>query len=226
MQGLDAGQPWFIYWLTESLEVLNQQGFDLTPEQKSRCVSYLRSCHNKEQGGFGGAPYHQSHIASSYAAILAIVNLGTQEAYDIVDVEGMRRFLKSVKNPFKFQNPGQTSGWNLVDDNGVPFKPTKVSEVNASLPGSVEIHKNGEIDMRGVYCSLVIADILNILDKDLRQGVGDFISSCQTYEGGISCVPFGEAHGGYTFCGFAALCILGETDRLNLDRLIDWLSAR
>ena len=50
----------------------------------------------------------------------------------------------------------------------MPFKPTKVSEVNASLPGSVEIHKNGEIDMRGVYCSLVIADILNILDKDLR----------------------------------------------------------
>jgi len=39
-------------------------------------------------------------------------------------------------------------------------------------------------------------------------------------------VPFGEAHGGYTFCGLAALVILKETHKLNLDRLIDWLSSR
>ena len=80
--------------------------------------------------------------------------------------------------------------------------------------------------MRGVYCAMVIGDILNILDEDLTRGVGDFIASCQTYEGGIACVPFGEAHGGYTFCGLAALCILKETHKLNLDRLIDWLSSR
>lgn len=56
-----------------------------------------------------------SHLASSYAAILAIVNIGTQEAYDLVDVEGMLRFLKSIKNNFKFEHAGQTSGWNLID---------------------------------------------------------------------------------------------------------------
>ena len=80
--------------------------------------------------------------------------------------------------------------------------------------------------MRGVYCAMVIADILNLLDDEFTRGVGDFISSCQTYEGGIACVPFGEAHGGYTFCGLAALVILKETHKLNLDRLIDWLSSR
>ena len=64
--------------------------------------------------------------------------------------------------------------------------------------------------MRGVYCAMVIADILNIKDPELTCGMGDFIASCQTYEGGISCVPFGEAHGGYTFCGLAALILLGE----------------
>ena len=56
-----------------------------------------------------------SHLASSYAAILAIVNIGTQEAFDLVDVEGMLRFLKSIKNNFKFEHAGQTSGWNLID---------------------------------------------------------------------------------------------------------------
>lgn len=31
---------------------------------------------------------------------------------------------------------------------------------------------------------------------------------CQTYEGGFSGTPGMEAHGGYTFCGLAALTLL------------------
>jgi prenyltransferase beta subunit len=70
---------------------------------KSKCCSYLRQCHNNEEGGFGGAPYHRSHIASSYAAMLAIVNIGTKEAYDIIDIEKMKKFLISVKNNHTFE---------------------------------------------------------------------------------------------------------------------------
>lgn len=66
----------------------------------------------------------------------------------------------------------------MVDKEGNKIVPKKVSEVIASLPGSVEIHINGEIDMRGVYCSMVIADILNILDPEITVGVGDFVASC------------------------------------------------
>ena len=36
----------------------------------------------------------------------------------------------------------------------------------------------------------------------------NYFGSCQTYEGGFSAVPGTEAHGGYTFCGFACLSIL------------------
>lgn len=84
-----------------------------------------------------------------------------------------------------------------------------------TLPGSVAIHVNGEMDMRGVYCFMVVADILNIVDSELTRGMGDFISKCQTYEGGIACAPFGEAHGGYTFCGFAALLLLDEAHKID-----------
>jgi prenyltransferase beta subunit len=41
-----------------------------------------------------------SHIASTYAAVLAIVNIGTEEAFSMIDVEGMKRFLLSVKNNY------------------------------------------------------------------------------------------------------------------------------
>jgi protein farnesyltransferase subunit beta len=82
--------------------------------------------------------------------------------------------------------------------------------------------------MRGVYCSLVVADILNLIDgnEEFTRGMGDFIASCQTYEGGITCIPFGEAHGGYTFCGLAALLILNESHKIDIERLIEWLCNR
>jgi protein farnesyltransferase subunit beta len=37
-------------------------------------------------------------LASTYAAVLALVILGTQEAYEIIDRQGMYRFLMAVKN--------------------------------------------------------------------------------------------------------------------------------
>ena len=77
MVGQDSGQPWFLYWLTNSLEAINFKDCCLTEEEKSRCCTYLRRCHNDQEGGFSGAPGLDSHLASTYAAILAIVNIGT-----------------------------------------------------------------------------------------------------------------------------------------------------
>jgi prenyltransferase beta subunit len=46
-------------------------------EDKSKCCAYLRKCHNDIEGGFSGAPGLMPHLASTYAAVLAIVNIGT-----------------------------------------------------------------------------------------------------------------------------------------------------
>ena len=102
MVGQDGGQPWFLFWNSQSLELLAQPNLRLDGEMKERCVDYLRQCHNSdEEGGFRGAPYIASHVASSYAAIIAIVNIGTKEAYDLVDLLQMKKYLLSVKNKFK-----------------------------------------------------------------------------------------------------------------------------
>jgi protein farnesyltransferase subunit beta len=83
------------------------------------------------------------------------------------------------------------------------------------------------MDMRGIYCALVVADILNLLpDPEITSGMADMIASCQTYEGGIASIPFGEAHAGYTFCGLATMIILGKTARLDLTRLANWIAKR
>jgi len=33
---------------------------------------------------------------------------------------------------------------------------------------------------------------------------------CQTYEGGFGACPGAEAHGGYSFCGYATLLLLNR----------------
>lgn len=43
---------------------------------------------------------------------------------------------------------------------------------------------------------------------------------CQTFDGGIGGVPGIEAHGGYAFCGLAAMEIISATDILDIPRLL------
>ncbi|XP_021719103.1 protein farnesyltransferase subunit beta-like [Chenopodium quinoa] len=92
--------------------------------------------------------------------------------------------------------------------------------------GSFRMHEKGEIDVRACYTAISVASILNILDHELVQNVGDYIMSCQTYEGGIAGEPGSEAHGGYTFCGLATMILINEVHRLDLPALINWVVFR
>ncbi|XP_075492895.1 protein farnesyltransferase subunit beta-like isoform X1 [Primulina tabacum] len=92
--------------------------------------------------------------------------------------------------------------------------------------GGFRMHDGGEIDVRACYTAISVASVLNILDDRLIENVGDYISSCQTYEGGIAGEPGSEAHGGYTFCGLAAMVLINDVHRLNLPSLINWVVFR
>jgi len=47
-----------------------------------------------------------------------------------------------------------------------------------------------------------------------------FACRCQTYEGGFAGGPGMEAHGGYSFCGLAALVMLGKQHLCDLPALL------
>ena len=65
-----------------------------------------------------------------------------------------------------------------------------------------------------------------IAKDELFSGTAEWLARCQTYEGGMGGEQGNEAHGGYTFCGVAALALLGRLELLQLPRLGRWLSAR
>ena len=86
--------------------------------------------------------------------------------------------------------------------------------------GGFRMHEDGELDIRATYCALNTGYLLHLLDEKLLRNVGSFLSSCQTYEGGISAEPGNEAHGGYAFCGLATGILSGTENQLDLDRLL------
>ena len=49
-----------------------------------RVVQFLSRCQDKN-GGFGGGPGQLAHLAPTYAAVLSLCILGTQEAFDCID---------------------------------------------------------------------------------------------------------------------------------------------
>ena len=90
------------------------------------------------------------------------------------------------------------------------------------------MHDGGETDVRGCYTALAVAHLCGIDDSYLRDGVPGFVRRCQTHEGGIAGEPGAEAHGGYAFCGLAAvtLCGVEARDALDLNELARWLTHR
>lgn len=89
--------------------------------------------------------------------------------------------------------------------------------------GSFCMHANGEVDMRGAYCALVAAKLTNVYTPDMFKGTEDWIAKCQTWEGGFGGCPGMEAHGGYAYCGLAALVLLGKTHVCRFSALLRWI---
>lgn len=95
-----------------------------------------------------------------------------------------------------------------------------------SPEGGFMMHDEGETDMRGTYCAIAVASMLHILTDELIEGVPEYVRRCQTFEGGIAGEAGLEAHGGYSYCGLSALCIIGQADALDLHAFLNWAVHR
>ncbi len=92
--------------------------------------------------------------------------------------------------------------------------------------GAFTMHEGGEVDIRGAYCAASVARLTNIATADMFDGTAQWIVGCQTYEGGFAGCPGAEAHGGYSFCGLAALVLLGHERLCDIDAVLRWTAKR
>lgn len=92
MAAADPSRPWFFYW---SLAALTLLGEDVSP-YRERLVETVRPIQNPG-GGFGGGFGQKSHLAATYATVLALMLVGGEGAYEVIDRRTMWKWLCSLK---------------------------------------------------------------------------------------------------------------------------------
>ena len=92
-QYLDASRPWLVYWIIHSLELLN---VSIQGQQKSDIINFLAKC-QCPSGGFAGGPGQVPHLAPTYAAVNALVILGGEEAYQVINREKLAQWMNKLR---------------------------------------------------------------------------------------------------------------------------------
>ncbi|CAG2181776.1 unnamed protein product, partial [Oppiella nova] len=93
-QCLDASRPWLTYWITHSLAILD---LDSHLELNAiKIIKFLTNCKNKE-GGYGGGPQQISHLATTYAAVNALVTLCSESALKSINRQEIKKFIIEMK---------------------------------------------------------------------------------------------------------------------------------
>jgi protein farnesyltransferase subunit beta len=182
-----------------------QQQIPSPSPPKEEIAAFLASC-QAPSGGFGGGPYQRPHLAPTYAAVAALVTLGSDEALRVIDRPGLRAFLLRCADEARLRQGGvgaETGG-------GAATIPAGNADDNTGGGGFAMHEGGGEVDARSCYTALAAAELagLDVLEIAARAGASVFLSRCQTYEGGCGGEPGNEAHGGYTYCCAAAAGIL------------------
>eukprot|EP00941_MAST-03F_sp_MAST-3F-sp1_P003372 g3372.t1 len=91
---LDASRPWLVYWMVHGLSLLGARPEPLFP----RIVDFLQRCQNQLTGGFAGGPQQLAHLAPTYAAVLALASISTEEALSVPNRGKMYRWMMSLKH--------------------------------------------------------------------------------------------------------------------------------
>ncbi|KAK0742362.1 terpenoid cyclases/protein prenyltransferase alpha-alpha toroid [Apiosordaria backusii] len=203
----DASRPWFLYWCLSGLAMLGED----VREYRDAVRETARSMQNPT-GGFGGGGGQLSHLATTYAVVLAIALVGGEETYEVIDRRGMWRWLGGLKQ--------RDGGFEVCKGGEEDIRGAYCAAVIITL-----------LDLPLDLTPDSPAYKPDDPSFNLLTGVADYVRRCQTYEGGISGQPSAEAHGAYAFCALGCLALLGHPAKvipeyLNLPSLLSWLSSR
>ncbi|KAJ5923488.1 hypothetical protein N7454_008733 [Penicillium verhagenii] len=205
---------------------------DLQDATLEKCLPFLKGIQSSQSGPFNacGVPALQrdSHVTFAYDSLEdypgGFMSLDSSRPW--MAYWGLASLYLMGEDPTRFRERWQWLGRLKQAD------------------GSFRVCEGGERDVRGGYCVMAILSLLDLPVElppncearqaglqNLTDGLAQYMSRCQTYEGGISGSPGVEAHGAYAYCALACLALLGPpeetiTRHMNVPMLLAWLSAR
>ena len=206
---LDASRPWIVYWIVNSLDLL---GFEFPDGLIDRYMHHVLSP-NVITAKMPNSTRRIIETLARFQCPTGGFCGGPGQLPHLATTYASVNVLAILATPKAYRIIDRDSMFSF-------FLSLKQAD------GSFIMHEGGEIDVRGSYCVLSVAYMLDLLTPRLTDGISDFILKCQSYEGGFSGSPGVEAHGGYSFCAVAALEILGKVPQCNLDGLVRWSASR
>ena len=227
----DSNRLSLAYFIISALDLLDTLKSSTTAEEREGYAQWIYGCQLPE-GGFRGFPgsdfgsqrteenktWDPANVPATYFALATLLILGD-------NLERVKR-RECLEWLIKMQRSDGSFGETYVNDN-------------------IE----GGMDMRFGYTAMGIRWILRGRALGEVDGVPDVhvdklvrrIRESNTYDGGISEIPFHESHGGFTFCAIATLALVNhlpgdiEHDSLkdgalagisDLDLTLRWLASR
>jgi len=193
---LDAAQPWLCYWMLHGLDLMHRPVTD--EGRRSSVVSLLRGC-KSHQGGFGGGPQQRPHLATTYAAVSALVILDALD--EVVDRPALYRWIMSLKDR-------ETGAFRVTDTGEMDVRGTYLAlaaarlcnivsdDMTAGIPGflvSLQSFDGGLGAERGneshggyTYCGLAAAVLLEAnVSLDLTRLAQWLVMRQSSLEGGF-----------------------------------------
>ena len=208
----EVQKPWTVYWSLNALAAINELSL-VKGTDRQNLVKYVLTFENLDKGGFSGGTHYHSNIISLYGAALSLALLERPEQCLTINRAGCQRFFKSMKV--------------YLPPDGPIRRRLRPDLQNGKMMCSFKLSQNGEVDIRNIYTALVSHELFQLGEKEsIFEGCVEYILACQSYEGGLGPHPGREAHGGYTYCGVAALSLLDSLHLLDINRLLRWLTNR
>ncbi|EXJ81418.1 hypothetical protein A1O3_07710 [Capronia epimyces CBS 606.96] len=192
----EASRMSFGFFIVAALDLLGALETVITPAERQSWIEWIYTCQVPHTGGFRGFTgtilggmrnpqnwhWDPANLPNTYFALATLVILGD----DLGRVK-RRECLAWVR---RLQRPNGSFGEFLGEDNVV----------------------EGADDLRLCLCAVGTMKILQGNEQSIEIDafrLRQFITNCQSHEGGFGQAPLLEAHSGLNYCAIAALSFLG-----------------
>ncbi|XP_068303209.1 protein farnesyltransferase subunit beta-like [Pyrus communis] len=192
---LDANRPWLCYWILHSLALLEESVDDVL---EHNAIDFLSRCQDPE-GGYGGGPGQMPHLATTYAAVNALITLGGEEALSSINRGKIYKFLRQMKHPsggFRMHDGGEidvracytavsvASILNILDDELVQNVGSFILSCQ-TYEGGISGEPGAEAHGGYTFCGVATMVLINQVNRLDLPGLIDWLTFRQGKECGF-----------------------------------------
>ncbi|XP_044465118.1 protein farnesyltransferase subunit beta-like [Mangifera indica] len=192
---LDANRPWLCYWILHSVALL---GKSADAAFEDRTIDFLSRCQDPD-GGYAGGPGQMPHLATTYAAVNALITLGSDKSLLSIDRGKMYTFLKRMKDPggaFRMHDEGEidvracytaisvASLLNILDDDLVRNVGNYILRCQ-TYEGGIAGEPGSEAHGGYTFCGLATMILINEVNCLDLAALIDWVAFRQGVEGGF-----------------------------------------